>query len=112
MADREPVTDVRFGSLADLFSNITGMSACGGKAVVRRPDFTSLRLNVCFSSKRTFRSLRIERNKGPITAMSGHVCYSATTSLAGPIAVQKGDHASLAIYFTTIFAIINGWILQ
>ncbi len=48
------------------------MSASGGKAVVRRPDFTSLRLNVRFSRKRSFRILENHENEGPLTAISGH----------------------------------------
>ena len=48
------------------------MSACGGKAVVRRPDFTNLRLNVRFSRKRSFRILESQENEGPLSAISGH----------------------------------------
>ncbi len=47
------------------------MSASGGKAVVRRPDFTSLRLNDRFSLKRSFRMLENHENEGPLSARSG-----------------------------------------
>jgi len=39
MPDRQPIGNVRFGSLADLPGNISLMSALGRKADVRVPDF-------------------------------------------------------------------------
>jgi len=47
------------------------MAASVGKAVVRRPDFTSLRLNVRFSRKRSFRMLKNHENEGPLSAEAG-----------------------------------------
>ena len=63
--------DFHFGSQAVVHRNITGMSASGGKAVVRQPDFTSLMLNVRFSPKRSFTLTEIRENEGPLSAISG-----------------------------------------
>jgi hypothetical protein len=41
--------DVRFGSLAAPFDNVSSMSASGGKAAPQQIDFESNILNVCFS---------------------------------------------------------------
>jgi len=55
--------------------NICTMSACGGKAVVRRPDFTSLKLNVRFSQERTFKRHRFGDFDSPLSAKSGRCRY-------------------------------------
>ncbi len=62
----------RYGSQAVVHRNITGMSASGGKAVLRRPNFSSLRLNVRFSRKRSFRYPKKYKIKGPLSAKSRH----------------------------------------
>ncbi len=72
---REPnrlVPNVRFGSLADLFTNLSLMSAFECKADVRDRIFGGDTPNVPFSRKRTFRLLEIAGNDGPLTARSGH----------------------------------------
>ncbi len=52
----------RFGSLAALLIDSSLMAAFACKLDVPRADFGSLRNNVRFSRKRSFRSLGIERN--------------------------------------------------
>ena len=77
--------NVCFGSLADLFTNSSLMSGFGWKAVIREPIFKRPRLNVCFSRKRSFRSVKTEQFQGPLSARSGHSwcalqrCYYAVS---------------------------------
>jgi hypothetical protein len=49
------------------------MSASEGKADVFRFNFGSLRLNVRFSPKRTFRLAKTSCFEGPLSATSGHL---------------------------------------
>ena len=49
--------NVRFGSQADLLTDITPTAASGGKADTRQRDFEKPRLNVCFHPKRPFKTL-------------------------------------------------------
>ncbi len=63
--------DVPFGSLAAPLVNISLMAASEGKADVFRFNFGSLRLNVRFHQKRSFRSGEMYRFDGPLSAKSG-----------------------------------------
>jgi len=69
----------RLGSLADLLTNSSLMSGFGWKAVIREPIFKRPGLNVCFSRKRSFRSVKTEQFQGPLSAGSGH-CSSQISS--------------------------------
>ncbi len=86
------MSNVCCGSLAALLTDISLTSASGGKAATRHPDFPSLRLNVCFSRKRTFSLLEIAGNQGPLSAAIStgrcNTCrassYDAPTKPSGP----------------------------
>jgi hypothetical protein len=66
------ISDDRFGSLADLFTNSNLMSGFGWKAVIREPIFERPKPNVRFSRKRTLRLAEYYENEGPLTARSRH----------------------------------------
>ncbi len=72
MTCSQSFTNIWFGSLAAPRHRISLMAASGGKAVVRRPDFSSLRLNVRFSRKRSFKTLQNRCFQGPLSARSAH----------------------------------------
>ncbi len=73
--------NVRFGSLADLFTNISLMSASDGEADVFRFNFGSLNPNVRFSPKRTLLPRRNSNFQGPLSARSGHLLKSVRNVL-------------------------------
>ncbi len=50
---------------------ISSLAALEGKAATRQPNFASPRLNVCFSQKRTFKTLEILDSDRPLTAKTG-----------------------------------------
>ena len=59
-----------FGSLADLFTDITPMSGIGGKAAPGNAGSARLALSVRFHQERTFDSLIYRRFEGLLTATS------------------------------------------
>ena len=63
--------NVRFGSLADVFTNHRPMSASERKADVQHTNFDSEILNVRFSQYRTFRPPKNHEIEGPLPAISG-----------------------------------------
>jgi hypothetical protein len=62
---------VRYGSQADLFTDITPTAACGGKAVTQKQFFRSPWLNVSFHQERSFKPVDSRDFQRQLTAKSG-----------------------------------------
>ncbi len=70
-ASFKAVGNVRFGSLADLLTDITPTAASGAKPAVCEADFQNSNLNDCFTQKRSFKLFENHSNEGPLPARSG-----------------------------------------
>ncbi len=74
------------------------MSASEGKADVFRFNFGSLRLNVRFSRKRTFRLAKTSCFEGPLTAISGHASDKENPAQTGVIDQRDDAQGRAAVW--------------